>query len=291
MVLISIVIALALEKFIDIGRILCRFTWFGRYVGCSRPLLTPCIKIHPMLAVAVAVLLPVIVVGLLYCLIQGWIFGLLGWLMSTAILIYCLGPATLYQQWQAYLAAKQAKDSTAMANVTTAWSADLPDNGADPAQTSTASPIVRSLLLQAYCRLFAILFWFTVFGWMGALVYRLVAQCRVTEPTEDVDLTGFSKASAWLQSVLDWIPSRVFALTLMVVGAFSPAFGIWIRHIISGLGSSYPLIVDTAIAALSSPATATDEALVGKEAALLIERSLIVWVVIVALLTIGHLIV
>lgn len=283
MVLISIVIALVLEKLVDLGRLLRRFGWFSAYLAVGRPLFAPCLKVTPMLAVVVAAILPILVFGLIYLLLHNWIFGLIGLLLNIAILIYCIGPVTLHSQWQAYVAAKQANDSAAIASAADALFSELPETNSE----ETTKPIVGDLVLQAYLRIFAVLFWFTVLGWVGALGYRLIAQCRVASD-EDNELSGFARAAACLQRILDWIPARVFALMLMVVGAFSPAFGVWIRHVIKGLDSSYALIVSTAMAALSPPATAKDDILVGKEAALLIERSLIVWIVIVALLTIGR---
>ncbi len=287
MVLISIVIGLVLEKYCDMGKVLSRFTWFPAYLRTCQPILAPCARLTPFLAVALAVLLPVIIIGLLYWMVCGWLFGVVGLLFNIIILIYCLGPATLHSQWQAYLNTKQTHDATTASAAMADLSSDLPEY--TPDETTALPSLSQHLLLQAYCRLFAVLFWFTVFGWVGALVYRLIAQSRTA--TLDDPLDGIARASACIQAGLDWIPTRVFALILMLVGTFGPAFGVWCRHLISGLERSYAIIINTASAALSLPATSThDDVLAGKETALLIERSLIVWVVAVALLTIGRLI-
>ncbi|MCD6055821.1 MAG: hypothetical protein K0R12_783 [Gammaproteobacteria bacterium] len=287
MILISIVLGLFLEKCCDMGKILRRFNWFSAYLRICSSFLSRCAKITPFLSLLVAVLIPVLIIALIYYPLHHATFGLLGIVLNIFILVYCLGPQSFLSQWKAYQAAATNRDQTAMAQLE--GSLGINESNKSESASANANRVAKGLLLQAYYRLFAVLIWFTIFGWAGALIYRLVAE-SAADHENSPSIGGFVEAAQWVQKVLDWVPVRLASLAFIVAGSFNPAFGVWMRSVLSGLEKNQTILVETGVAALSLKEKEDEPAIVGKETVVLIERSLVIWVVVVALLTIGHLV-
>ena len=96
---------------------------------------------------------------------------------------------------------------------------------------------------------------------------------------------------AWqktLQALLDWIPARLTALTYLIAGDFS-AYHEWRLSAWRGLSSNEQLLVKVGFAALHIQ-IAQDQASAEENVQIirLLDRSVLVWLVIVAIVIVGR---
>jgi Membrane protein required for beta-lactamase induction len=99
------------------------------------------------------------------------------------------------------------------------------------------------LFVEAYHRVFAILFWYMVLGPMGAVMYRVVDLCK-TRGTYAV-----SEAAAF-QTALDWLPVRVFTFVFALGGHFTNVIAKWKTQVLSKSDVNNVLLTECGIAAL-----------------------------------------
>ncbi len=133
-------------------------------------------------------------------------------------------------------------------------------------------------LAKVYHDLFGMLFWFVVFGPVGLALYYLVHYfndyMRAHPGSESKELEQYLQT---VLAVLDWIPLRLFTFCFALVGHFGVVFKIWVKAIFTGLDPELALISHCGQAVVKT----TDDAIS------LLNRVLIVWLVVIALVTIG----
>ncbi len=307
MIFISIVISLILEKTTDVNQALRRFNWLDRYLQSLQPVFTKFYS-NAYFVLAIAVLVPVLVLALIYAIVGHWFFGLTGLVLSLFVLVYCLGPRSLVTEFKAYLAAKDKGDKDAAHHLGEQLAEEVvPNNGA-----ALTRAVTRALFIQAHDRLFAVVFWFSIFGIWGAVIYRMVALLRncdmahISKKDDDeipvVDNGRVAVAAQKIKTILDWVPVRVVSLMFMLVGNFIAVLPISLGHLKSGVNANEQVITDSGMAALgistdedtsdtASEASASDDVQDENQQAMsLIERAMVAWVVIIALITIGKVI-
>lgn len=144
-------------------------------------------------------------------------------------------------------------------------------------------PLARGadLFIFTYERLFAVIFWFVVFGPAGLILYTATISLRnflLAESHQNL-LSYVLK----LKAVLDWAPIRLLGLSYAVVGHFSSVSKMWSTHLTTGLSTDSRLAVEYGCAALGVSESALDQ--VQTEAIQLINRALAFWLLVIALIT------
>lgn len=129
------------------------------------------------------------------------------------------------------------------------------------------------LPLQSYQKVFSLLFWYFVFGPVGLTFYIVVRtlQAYLLEQQH----FGF------LLGILDWVPVRLVGLSFAVVGNFSAVFKEWVKVLFQGISENTALLTSWTDAALGPENKNSQEMM------RLIQRALIAWLVVMALVTIG----
>jgi len=216
---------------------------------------------------------------------DDWLFGLVGLMFSVAVLVYCLGPRDLAADVDTYCEAQASGDPELHKRAAGLLLADdaLAGDGAGYArQASTA------VLVQANDRLFAVLFWFALLGPFGAVLYRSVAVLyqQRHEPGE------FGDSIAWLNSALVWLPARLVALGYALSGHFDAAIEGWReahRSPPGGSEGSLQVLELTGAGALGTEESSdTQQGAQRVRAAMrLVWRTLWIWLVVIALLTLA----
>jgi AmpE protein len=110
---------------------------------------------------------------------------------------------------------------------------------AEPATEPERWPhsVAQAMLAQINDRLFAVVFWFLVFGPLGAVLYRtssLLAQ-RATRATGVID-NAFDAAAVQLHRGLGWIPARLAVAGYALVGSFEQTLEGWRSYDIRCIG-------------------------------------------------------
>jgi membrane protein required for beta-lactamase induction len=233
------------------------------------------------------VLVPVwLAVGLLQNWIGDWLFGLVALLFYVVTFIYCIGPRDLAVDVDTYCEVCESSDGDLRCRAAARLlrNEDLPD---DPAERARA--VASAVLVEANDRLFAVLFWFVLLGPLGAVLYRSAAVLfqQRREPGE------FGDSIAWLHAVLVWLPARLVALGYALSGHFDAAIEGWREvHRGSPQGSEGS---EQVLAVTGSGALGLDEAgdfeqggqLPVRAAMRLVWRTLTIWLVVIAVLTLA----
>lgn len=231
--LLAIVVALALEQWRT-------FTWrawvehaFVAYArGIERRLNGGTLG-QGVLGAVLAIAPPVVLTAVI-----GWLFDhlhpLLGFIFNVFVLYALMGFRRFSHAISAIISALKSADLGGARRALAAW-----DGGATSELSSQdiARLAIERGLADAYRQVFAVLFWFVVLpGPAGAVLYRaaalLAAEWRGALPGDDMtvltrSLHAFGKPARTLLWLLDWIPSRLTALSFAVVGDFEDAAFCW----------------------------------------------------------------
>ncbi len=173
------------------------------------------------------------------------------------------------------------------------------------ARTELLRQVIEHALLAAHRNVFGVFFWFVVlsslgFGPAGAVIYRLAgyaaSRAAATDQAADERSSAVSRQMAdWI----DYVPARLTAFGFAVVGNFEEAINAWRRDRTSWARSNDAVILAAAAGAVgvqlgSGPDAYTDgqppqmahlRSVVG-----LVWRSVVLWLLLVALLTLANLV-
>ena len=172
--------------------------------------------------IAIALLPPLLLVGLFQSALDRPLLGLAGLLFAIAVLFYTWGPRDLDVDVEAIL---DARDPQARREaVARLW----PRSGTP---TLEGGALAEAVFRSALQRWFGVLFWFLLLGPVGALLYRLTqlatdgidgaAASGSTVPTET------RRGARTLRAILEWPVAQLMTLALALVGNFDSVLGAW----------------------------------------------------------------
>lgn len=131
---------------------------------------------------------------------------------------------------------------------------------------------------RVYRDLFGMLFWFTVFGPVGLTLYYLITYFnRYFEAHPSSESKELRVYSQKVLAVVDWVPVRLFTFCFALVGQFTEVFKVWIKSMLGGLDPQLNLVSQCGQIVVKTT----------EDAVSLLNRVLIVWLVVIALVTIG----
>ncbi|NNM58359.1 MAG: regulatory signaling modulator protein AmpE [Legionellales bacterium] len=261
MTLISIMICLLLERWKDVLRPFRTRKAFICYASFLQRHLKTAAVFGSWPGIIVIFLPLVILVALIqFALHQFW-YGILAWVFNTLVLLYCLEPHNCYkllcQQW-----------------------CEKKQNGDISETSSEKTDSVDDSFFLFNQRVFAVLFWFCLFGAVGALFYRAVTVCRQNAIVANSELNGYFGLLTQLTHYLDWIPIRLLAASFALTGNFTPAFQSLMRGFFQCPDNNEMFLKEVGISALQETAKVS-----GVAAQNLLFRSLVLWLVFLAVLT------
>jgi adenosylcobinamide-phosphate synthase len=192
---------------------------------------------HAWTAWGLAVGLPSLLAVLIHWLLVltlGWFVAML-W--SLAVLYATLGFRRFSHHFTGIRDALAAGDDEQARELLRQWQGEL---DLDMPRTDIVRHVIEYSSVAAHRHVFGVITWFSVLaalglGPAGALLFRLSALLSkdwvVAQPGQDVDAAQCSPA---LQSVtamawhrIDWVPARLTALSFAVVGNFEDAVDAW----------------------------------------------------------------
>ncbi|MES9969481.1 MAG: regulatory signaling modulator protein AmpE [Candidatus Thiodiazotropha sp.] len=295
MTLTIILICLIAERFILEHHRYRDNSWFNTYNQWFERHQLPQRMRQGVIGIMLLILPPLLALWAVQHLFEDALFGLLWFVISVAILLYCLGPIDLDATVNRYMdAVDRDEDDEIRATATTLIMDEPPTS--EPARSQA---VAEGVLFQANQNLFAVLFWFILLGPVGALAYRIATWLPSMEQAKtDPD---FHLNSKQLVVIMAWIPARITAFCYAIAGSFEDALYGWRSYHQDRLSefddSNSGTLICTGSGAMRL-STLINEAHEGvqsfsflaKSAMALVWRSLVVYLVIVALITLSGLI-
>ena len=299
MVLVALGVELRLGDF-DRYR---NLAWFEHYTTWLESRLTGYAFWNGAGGLLLTLSVPLLLLGALVYL-AGEVHFLLAFLLSLLVLIYSFGPA-LNSLVNRYADALSSGDYDAGREVLDQiLYGDAAGEGTDPDR------VISSIMLRAHEYLFAVVFWFVLLGAVGALLYCLVLNLAARYGQAD---SGYAGAIRDLHNILMWPSARLLALGFALGGSLVSALESWRTVAGNTLDISREVIAVSGFGALHyDPASRVDigagvaadaqadadakevadadkEVFIGRirETLALINRTLIVWLIVLGLMTIA----
>lgn len=166
---------------------------------------------------ATVILIPSIVLLIIVNAIDNSFFRII---INTAVLMVCVGCPVIRAAYKCYLQAANRGDIQAC----NMYAIELDKEGKD------LSTFGLNLVWINYQHYAAVIIWFVFLGPAGSVMYVLARAGLEKTNSEESEQTDYQSSANRLMYILDWIPVRITALGLMLVGHFSNAMPIWLEH-------------------------------------------------------------
>ena len=166
---------------------------------------------RPWWVLAILILFPVAVLGLLLWVLEPVAYGLLVLPVHLLVVIYSLGRGDLLAGLGPFRDAWRRGDLQACAHVAERDLGETADSG-----EQLLERVQSHLLWQAYQSFFAVIFWYFLLGPVAALSYRLLA--LAAEHGNNPELV---ERAQQLRHAFDWLPVRLLGASFALVGNFA----------------------------------------------------------------------
>ncbi len=212
--------ALLLAHYRPLPTVFVGARWHGRYAGWLERNLNDGHARHGVIAWALGVLIPTLLVAVAYLLLKHYALPLAA--PFGMIVLYLLLDFRGFGITAEAIAGDLKNDNLAGARAGVSLATGL---NADLYKAPEISRVTIELTLtRAHYDLFAPVFWFVLLGPAGTLLYRLAQSVKQAWGVTETDFTRIAhRAFYWL----DWLPARFTAISFAVVGDFEDALFCW----------------------------------------------------------------
>lgn len=285
MTLLSILIGLGVEFFLVSLDRLRNYTWFEKY---SDWLEYRCNKYRFWNGAAGVLLTLVIPLSVLYLFIY-WldsIWFVLSFVFSVLVFIYCLG-SDFYRLLDDYVEALEAGDLGNINGIEHQLGKDSELEDRDDRE------IIKLLLLRAHEHIFAVIFWFVILGMVGSLLYILAV--RLKDKFKHIH-GSYADTVRDFHKVLIWPSARLLAVGFALGGSLVDAIEGWrdveghmldrSEDIVFMSGSGALQYQQQEVNALDEKRDEFSGAI--QELQALLNRTLIIWLTILGIMTISE---
>ncbi|MEQ6341245.1 MAG: regulatory signaling modulator protein AmpE [Gammaproteobacteria bacterium] len=295
MILLEIFVGLALDRVWGKIAVWRSFGWFRRFAGWVETRLGGGAGWKGAAGVLLTILPVAFGVAAVHYML-GEMLGVLAFVFSVAVLLLCLGPGDLDSETREFIHAYRAGDKEAARRYAVAL---IGTAGAPVDSKQLVYAVIEAILVQACERIFGVLFWFIVLGPMGAVLYRLSSLLKnLAASQQPQETSGYADASSALCGILGWLPARLTALSYAMAGSFADAMYKW-REEGRGKRADWMngcegVLVASGLGALRMDGddlrVRTDEHLADtlqvKAAMALVWRTVALWLVVIAFITV-----
>lgn len=284
MILISILLALALEYFTDSLDRFRNYDWFDSYTNWIE---TRCNRFSIWNGPAGVLL--TLAAPMLVLMCTAWLLGLISpvlpFLLSILVLAYSLGP-NLNTLLNNYVQALEGNMDEDVAVIESRLNLH-PERG-----SYNGSSTVSAILIRAHETIFGVVFWFIILGMAGAMLYCLTLLLKA----RFANIHGaYASAVEELHRILMWPSARLLAIGFALSGSLVDTLEAWRRVEGETLESSADVIIAGGLGALQfeeSGNESDDEAKSRyiesiKETQALVNRSFIIWLIVLGITTLG----
>jgi membrane protein required for beta-lactamase induction len=222
---------------------------------------------------------PVLLLLVIQILLHDFLFNIPAFLFGIVVFIYCLGPACLSTDIEAYIHARTLGDEDEALH----YAGTITDSAASTSPDQQTSDVTRAILYVANERIFATIFWFIILGPFGCMLYRLISE--LSKQIEYDELADFSE---FIHAIMAWVPARMLAAGYALTGNFDGAYHAYKDRAYSSDISqgNKEVLVSTGLGAMRNLDMENELASIYAAQALVM-RAVIVWIGILAVMTLG----
>ena len=301
MTLLALITSLALERLFTHMLHLREARWHDRWVDQALVWYRNQTGIGRTLVILLAIVIPVVPVLLVQVAIRDDLAGVPYLVFAIFVLIFSLGPRDLSGDVESYARAAEDGDSDELM----LRSKSLLETDPPKQTVPRVKAVSEAIFVQANNRIFGIVLWFAVLGPVGAWLFRvseLIRRRTAFEADRNPDDKVIHEASQLLQQihgVLSWLPARLVAIGYALAGSFEDAIADW-RQYYEEASSQFFQVNEEVVACVGCGALARRlsgdddertgggfEAGTARSAMALVNRSLIIWLTVIALLTLA----
>lgn len=276
MALISIILGLFLDRTFRQLHDLRDMTWFEFYAQAIQRVTG---KRVPPLQFILILALPVMLLLSIQIQLHDVLFNLPAFIFGIMVFIYCLGPVCLSTDIESYIQARTLGDEDEALH----YAGTIADAEASTLPDQQTNDVTRAILYVANERIFATIFWFVLLGPFGCMLYRLIS-----ELSKQPDYDELAEFSAFIHAIMAWLPARMLAAGYALTGNFDGAYHAYKdRAYATELAQgNKEILVTTGIGAMRNLDMHTELAAVYASQALVM-RAVIVWIGMLAVMTLG----
>lgn len=276
MALISIILGLFLDRSFRQLHDLRDMTWFEFYV---QMIVRVTGRHLPPLQFILILALPVLLLLSIQILLHDFLFNVPAFIFGVLIFIYCLGPACLSTDIEAYIHARTMGDEDEALH----YAGTITGSAASTSPDQQINDVTRAILYVANERIFATIFWFIILGPFGAMLYRLIS-----ELSKQIEYHELAEFSEFIHAIMAWLPARLLAAGYALTGNFDGAYHAYRdRAYASDIAQgNHEVLVSAGIGAMRNLEMQSEIASIHAARALVM-RAVIVWIGILAVMTLG----
>ncbi|MDQ3229589.1 MAG: hypothetical protein M3Q13_07630 [Pseudomonadota bacterium] len=216
--LIAVIVALVLGHLAQsLAASVRHFAWYGNWLRWLDARFPEGSFWRGRYGIVLALLPPLVVVGLFQLALDEPLLGLAGLLFGVVALFYAWGPRDLDLDVEAIV---EARDPIARRDA----AAKLWPEG--EGVSLDAASLVDAVFSSGLRRWFGVLFWFLLLGPVGALLYRLAALSAEGGYARALPPETAAGARSLL-AMLDWPVAQLMTLSMALVGNFDTVLGAW----------------------------------------------------------------
>lgn len=229
MTLLSLIVALLLEQFHPLSQRKYLFAWMGGYVDFFKYHFNAGEHKHGKIAWLLAMFVPLVLVLAGYWLLKS-IHPVLGLVASVAVLYFTMG----FRRFSSYFThiekALRNRDLSQAQELLSAWCGK---SCYELSPEEVARVSIEQALLASHRNVFGVIVWFIIFmalglGPIGAILYRLGVFLNTRWGGQHAEDQGdFGKFSHQAYLMMEWLPTRLTALTFAIVGDFEDTAYCW----------------------------------------------------------------
>lgn len=258
--------------------------WYRKGFGLLMKHVPQAGGLRGLLLATLAIAIPALLAGAVMVLLSGMSW-LLGFAFGTLILVFMLGPQSALGIAERYAEAARAGRDEEATEIAAEILGETPP--ADALQRTNR--VIMKLLVLAGRNLFSVVFWYVLLGPAGAVMFRSADILRHRAE----EIAGCKEAQSAAQKIfgiIEWAPSRLLAGSYALAGSFDEALAERRAYVAECSGRFFEINDDilacTGRGALTLGEEGATESAELTSALNLVYRSLVIWITVLALLTI-----